>query len=62
MTLFFLMDQGGCRGGRQKHRCIVLPVFIMLSAELPLQIFKIDQEDLRHENVFCFLYVCNIVV
>lgn len=61
LTLFFLTDQRGCWGGRQKHRCIVLVIFIMLSPELPPQVFKIDQEDLRHENVFIsfvFLQYC----
>lgn len=49
------MDQRGCRGGKQKHRCIVLLISNMLGAELPPQVFKIDQEDLRHENSFFFL-------
>lgn len=61
LTLFFLTDQRGCRGGRQKHRCIVLLMFILLSTELPPQVFKTDQEDPRHENVliyFAFLQYC----
>lgn len=60
LTLFFLMGQRGCRGERQKHRCIVHLIFIMLSAhrfcehflfaEMPPQDFKIGQE----ENAFIY--------
>lgn len=64
LTLFFLTGQRGHRGERQKHRCIVHLIFIMLSAyrscehflfaELPPQDFKIGQEDVRHEDVLFY--------
>ena len=64
LTLFFLSGQRGRRGERQKHRCIVHLIFIMLSAyrfceqflfaELPLQDFKIGRKDLRHENALVY--------
>lgn len=67
LTLFFLTGQRGHRGERQKHRCIVHLIFIILStyrfcehflfAELPLQDFKTGQEDLRRENTFFHLAI-----
>lgn len=64
LTLFFLTGQRGHRGERQKHRCIVHLVFIMLSAyrscecllfaELPHQDFKTGQENLRDEHEFIY--------
>lgn len=68
LTLFFLTGQRGYRGERQKHRCIVHLIFIMLSAyrfcqhfvfaELPPQDFKIGQKDLRHKNAF----ICSAIL
>jgi len=67
LTLLFLTGQRGHRGERQKHRCIVHLIFIILNTyrfcehflfpELPLQDFKTGQEDLRHENAFFYLAI-----
>lgn len=64
LTLFFLTGQRGHRGERQKHRCIVHLIFIMLSAyrfcehflraEQPPQDFKTGQDNPRQENAFIY--------
>lgn len=67
LTLFFLTGQRGHRGERQKHRCIVHLIFIVLStyrfcehflfAELPLHDFKNRPRGSETENAFFYLAI-----